>query len=205
MLEAIRQITSRAAGPGAAHRIYRRPVHARVVRDRRRALEQLRAHQGADVRRTRRLAPVLRPVVRRRRRLSHRADRSGRPGGPGIRFVGRRAERRRLPRVHPAALEEDLRSALGATTCRPFISGSARARFSASCARPAGRSSAPTGASRSTRRGRASGSTGRFRATSIRRCCSGRCRGFSRQPTRCWTGRAAGRATSSTSVTASCR
>ena len=44
----------------------------------------------------------------------------------------------RLPRVHPAAHAQDLRARLGPTACRRFISASAPARFSASCARPGG-------------------------------------------------------------------
>ena len=78
----------------------------------------------------------------------------------------------RLSRVHPAAHAPHLRRARAATTCRRFISASAPARSSASCARPAATSSAPTGASRSTRRGSASATTAPSRATSIRRCCS---------------------------------
>ena len=58
MLDAIRQITARAARPRAADWICRRAVHARVLCDRRRTLEQLRPHQGADVRRARRVAPA---------------------------------------------------------------------------------------------------------------------------------------------------
>ena len=51
VLEAIRLIRQRARRPAqrAAHRIRRRPVHARVLRDRRRPLAELRADQGADV------------------------------------------------------------------------------------------------------------------------------------------------------------
>ena len=56
-----------------------------------------------------RLAPPVRAVRRGRRRLSGRADRGRRRRGPGLRLVGRRAERARLPRVHPAAHAADLR------------------------------------------------------------------------------------------------
>ena len=106
-----RSATSRQALPDAvaADWICRRAVHAGVVRDRGRPLEQLRAHQVADVRRSRRVASLLRPARRRHRRLSRRADRRGRRLRPAVRFVGRRAQRRRLSRVHPAAHAEDLR------------------------------------------------------------------------------------------------
>ena len=43
----------------------------------------------------------------------------------------------RLSRVHPAAHPQDLRGGSQRTACRRFISASARARFSASCATPA--------------------------------------------------------------------
>ena len=56
------------------------------------------------------VASLLRPARRRRRRLSDRADRSRRRRGAGVRLVGRRAERARLPRVHPAAHAANLRS-----------------------------------------------------------------------------------------------
>ena len=84
---------ARARRPRAADRLRRRAVHARVVRDRGRPLEQLRAHQGADVRPPRRVAPLLRPARRRHRRLPRRADRSRRRRRAGVRLVGRRAER----------------------------------------------------------------------------------------------------------------
>ncbi len=57
----------RAARPGAADRLRRRAVHAGVLRDRGRPLEQLRADQGADVRHAGRVASALRAVRRRRR------------------------------------------------------------------------------------------------------------------------------------------
>ena len=58
-----------------------------------------------------------------------RANRSRRRRRAGVRFVGRRAERARLPGVHPSAHQADLRRAREASTCRRFISASAPARF----------------------------------------------------------------------------
>ena len=54
-------------GPGPAHRLRRRAVHAGVVRHRGRPLEPLRPHQGADVRPSGGVAPALRPSGRDRR------------------------------------------------------------------------------------------------------------------------------------------
>ena len=78
------------------------------------------------------------------------------------------------------------------SACRRFISASAPDRSSASCARRAATSSAPTGARRSTRRGSASAPTAASRAISIRRCCSARSIACSRRPTTCSRARADG-------------
>ena len=175
---------ARARRPRAADRLCRRAVHARVVRDRRRPLEQLRAHQGADVRPPRGVASLLRPDRRHHRRLPRRADRSRRRLRAGVRLVGRRAERRRLPRVHPAAHEEDLRARRADSACRRFISASAPASILDRAARGRRRrdrrrlahaARRSVGAHRP--RPRAS------RAISIRRCCSARSTACSPPPT----------------------
>ncbi len=62
VLEAIRLL--RRELRGAAHRLRRRAVHARLLRDRGRPLEQLRAHEGPDVRRSGDVAPAGRPPRR---------------------------------------------------------------------------------------------------------------------------------------------
>ncbi len=60
VLEAIAHDAARARRPGAADRLRRRPVHAGVVRHRRRPLARLRPDQGADVRTPAGLASALR-------------------------------------------------------------------------------------------------------------------------------------------------
>ena len=55
----------RADRSRAAHRVWRRAVHAGRVRDRRRAFDQLRSDQGVHVRAAARLAPALRALSRR--------------------------------------------------------------------------------------------------------------------------------------------
>ena len=72
----------------------------------------------------------------RRRRLPGRADRRRRRRRAGVRLVGRRAERRRLPRVRAAAHAAHLRGDRPAA-CRRFTSAPARPRSSRSCARRA--------------------------------------------------------------------
>ena len=185
---------ARARRPRAAHRLRRRAVHARVVRDRRRPLEQLRAHQGADVRRTRprgtASATLLADVDRR---LPRRADRGRRRRGAGVRFVGRRAERR------ATTASSSCRTRAGSSSgCAPYrrADDSFRRRHRRDSRRAA------RGRRRRDRRrlahaarrgvGRASASTAPSRATSIRRCCSARSIASSRRPTTCST-RAGGR------------
>ena len=174
---------ARARRPRAAHRLCRRAVHAGVVRDRRRALEQLRQDQGADVRPSRRLASPLRQVRDRRRRLPRRADRRGRRRGAGVRLVGRRAQRRRLPRVRAAAHAADLRRRSAARV--PTIHfGTGTATILEELREAGGdvigvdwRIPIDEAWDAHRRRPRAS------RATSIRRCCSARRRGCSSRPT----------------------
>ena len=100
---------ARACRTRSADRVCGRALYARVVCDRGRPFEQLRAHQGADVRPPRRLASALCASVDRRLRLPDRADRRRRRRRPALRLVGRRAECRRLPRVRDAAHAAHLR------------------------------------------------------------------------------------------------
>ena len=111
----------------------------------------------------------------------------------------------RLPRVHPSPHPPHFRGPRAARRADdPFRRRHGRDSRRAA-RRRAATSSAPTGARRSTTRGSASASIARFRATSIRRCCSARSIARSPRPTTCWRAPADARATSSTSVTASCR
>ena len=133
---------------------------------------------------------------RRDRRLPRRADRSRRRRRAGVRLVGRRAERRRLPRVHPAAHADRSSNALAATRRRvPTIHfgvgtgvdprRAARGRRRRHRRRLAHAARRSVGAHRPRPR--------RSRATSIRRCCSARSTASSPRPTMCWRARAAGR------------
>ena len=74
--------SARARRPAqrAAHRIRRRAVHARVVRDRRRPLAELRADQSADVLEPAGVAPAVRHARHDHGRIHEGADRSGRAG-----------------------------------------------------------------------------------------------------------------------------
>ena len=101
----------RARRPCAAHRVRRCAVHARVVRHRRRPFGQLRANQNADVRPPAGVASPLRAAGGRRQRVSAGADRGRRRCRAGLRLLGGRTERARLPRVHPAAHAPHLRRA----------------------------------------------------------------------------------------------
>ena len=65
VLETIRLLRRELDGPRAADRLRRRAVHAGGVRDRGRAVDELRAHQGVHVRAARCLAPALRAASRR--------------------------------------------------------------------------------------------------------------------------------------------
>ena len=126
-----------AGRPRAADRIRRCAVHARLLRHRRRPLEQLRAHQVADVRLPRGVAPFLRPHRGHHRRLPGRASGSGRRLRAGVRLVGRCAECGRLPRVHPAAHREDLRARRADRRADDSFRRGHRIDSRSSCARPA--------------------------------------------------------------------
>ena len=208
VLDAIRQIKRGARRPRAADRLRRRAVHARVVRDRRRPLERLRAHQGADVRRTRRRgigsATLLADVIGDYLVAQIEA------GVDAVQvfdsWVGA-LNARRLSRVHPAAHAADLRRACAPSTRRADDSFRRRHRRDPRRAARGRRRRDRRRLAHAARRGvgahrlrpRAS------RAISIRRCCSARSTASSPPPTRCWSARADGPATSSISVTASCR
>ncbi len=150
-----------------------------------------------------RLCALLADVVRR---LPGRADRGGRRRGPGLRLVGRRAERARLPRVRPAPHAADLRGARRPRACRRFTSASAPARSSADLRDAGGdvigadwRTPLDEAWETDRRRPRHSGQP------RSRRSCSVRSTASSPRPTMSSTARRAARATSSTSATASCR
>ena len=99
-----------------------------------------------------RLAQVVSGVRRR-------AGRSGRPGHPDLRLVGRRAVGRGLPRVRQPAHRQGLRRPEGRPTSRRFISARARPRSCPTSPPPAATSSASTGACRSTSPGISSART----------------------------------------------
>ena len=137
VLDADPSDSARARRPRSAHRLCRRAVHAGVVRDRGRPLEQLRQDQGADVRPSRRLASALRETVaawsptissRRSRRASMRcrcstrgSARSNQPTTASSRCPTRSASStrsaQRVPTIHfgtgTATILEDLRDAGG--------------------------------------------------------------------------------------------
>ena len=152
------------------------------------------------------VAPLLRPARRRRRRLPGRADRGGRGRRAGLRLVGRRAERARLPRVHPAAHAADLRARSRRSACRRFISASAPARSSASMREAGGDVigadwRTPLDEAWDAHRLR-SRHPGQPRSDAAARPARSPVR---RRPTTCSRAPAGGPATSSTSATASCR
>src|SRR3989475_1926635 len=91
-----------APGARAAHRLCRRPLHARLVSRRGRRLAHLRAHQGAHDRRWR-VARAHGAPRARRGRLPERADRRGCRRGAALRQLGRLPLARRLPRPRAAA------------------------------------------------------------------------------------------------------
>ena len=64
VLETIRMLRARARRSRAAHRLRRRALHARGLRDRRRTLDDLRAHEGVHVCAAARVASPLRSLRR---------------------------------------------------------------------------------------------------------------------------------------------
>ena len=145
------QGADRRARRQAADRVRGRPLHAGVVPDRGRPVQEPRPDQGPDVRQPRALA---------------RADGAGWPPSPprSCRCRSRRGRRRcscstpgsawsarGLPARDPAAHPADLRRPGAVRACRGSTSASAPASCSACSARRARTWSAWTGGSRSTR------------------------------------------------------
>ena len=110
---------SSTAGP--AHRLRGRALHAGLVRDRGRPLEQLRAHQAADVRGPRRLAPPGRAAGRASwpTTCARRSRPARRPLQLFDSWVGA-LDAGRLPRVRPAARAGALRRPARTRAC-PLI------------------------------------------------------------------------------------
>ncbi len=115
VLEAIAHDAARAGRPRPAHRLRRRAVHPGVLRHRGRAVARLRPHQGADVRPPRGVAPAVRPAGPGGQRVRRRAGRSGRPGDPDFRLVGRRAVGGATTASSPARTPRKVFAALKAT------------------------------------------------------------------------------------------
>ena len=90
-----------------------RALHPRVLRDRGREVLAVRAHQGAHVRGPGRVARPLRAAREGGRRIPRGPGRGRRAGGAGLRLLGGRARRGRLPRVRAAARARDLRPRAG--------------------------------------------------------------------------------------------
>ena len=101
--EAVRLLVAEL-GDDPADRLRRRPVHPGVLPRRGRAVEEPRAHQGADVRRPGAVARAVRPAGRDHRRVPAGAGRGRGVRGAALRLVGRRARRGRLPALRAAAL-----------------------------------------------------------------------------------------------------
>ena len=124
---------------GAAHRLRRRAVHARVLRDRGRPLEPLREDQGADVRRAGDLAPPRRAPRRRRGRLPARAGRGGRAGGAALRLLDRARSTRPTTASSSSRTSGASSTASRTSTSRRSTSAPAPGTCSRCSARPAGR------------------------------------------------------------------
>ena len=77
--------------PGAAHRLRRRAVHARLLPRRGRPVARLREHQEAHARAARDVGGAARHPRRDDDPVPARTGRRGRRGRPGVRLLGRRA------------------------------------------------------------------------------------------------------------------
>ena len=199
--------SARARGAGrSGHRLRRRAVHARELRDRRRDLQGLHEDEGVHALRARRVEAPPREARHGAGGLPARAGGGRRAGAAGVRLVGgSRARARGLPALRRAAQPRAVREGrrgrcagdqLLARRERVPVRGGRRA---------AATSSGSTGRFRSTRRGSASASTGPCREISIRRRCWRRGGSCASASTTCSSGLPAGRGTSSTSATASRR
>ena len=84
----------RAGWLGAADRLFRQPLHAGLLHDRRRRLGRLPPHQDHAVQPPRSAAPHPGSQHPRGDRLPQCTDRSRRPGGDDFRFLGRQPHAR---------------------------------------------------------------------------------------------------------------
>ena len=197
----------RARRAGAADRLRRRAVHAGGVRDRGRAVDDLRAHQGVHVRAARRVASALRALRRADGRLP--ARRRSRPARRRCRSSTRGRARSGAPTTASSPLPHTRASSttcaasgvpvihfgVGTTAILPDLAAAGgdvdRRRLAPAARRGVEDRSATIAASR---------------ATSIRRGCSVRIdRLLARRRRRAARAPAVGPATSSTSVTGSFR
>ena len=102
VFDAVASIRRALARPGAADRLLRQPVDARLLHGRRRAArDDYRLVKTMLYARPDLMHRILGDQRRRRGRLPERADRRRRAGGDGLRQLGRRARRRRLPALQP--------------------------------------------------------------------------------------------------------
>ena len=91
----------RARRPGAADRLRRQPLDARLLHGRGRGLATTTASSRRCSTRGPTCCTASSPSTPRPWRLPERADRRRRAGGDGLRQLGRRARRRRLPGLQP--------------------------------------------------------------------------------------------------------
>ena len=193
------------AGRHAADRVRRRPVHAGLLSGRRRAVEEPRADQGADVRRPAAVACAARAADRHHHRV---------PAGPGAPRApppsscstpGSARSARRTTGGGAAAQQADLRgTGRNGRAADPLRR---RHRRTAGADGRGGRGRGRGGLAGAAGRGGAPGRdpARRCRATSTRPCCWRPGRWSSGGPGRCWPAAAPPRGTCSTSATGCCR